>query len=61
MGDVEKHRTSVVLMHDAVNKANTVKALPSMIKKIQAAGAKILPIEQNTTLVQHVSADSVEE
>ncbi len=59
MEDVEKYRTSVVLMHDAANKPNTVKALPLLIKKLQASGAKVLAIDEDTVLVQHIQADSV--
>lgn len=61
MKDVVKYHTSVVLMHDAENKQNTVKALPKILKQLKALNAQILPIDENTTLVQHVSAESVED
>lgn len=61
MEDVVKYHTSVVLMHDAENKSNTVKALPLIIEQLMEMDAEILPIDENTTLVQHVSSESVED
>ncbi|MDE6887815.1 MAG: polysaccharide deacetylase [Eubacterium sp.] len=61
MQDVVKYRTSVVLMHDAENKTNTVKALSVIIEKLLAMDAQILPIDENTRLVQHISVESVED
>ena len=55
MTDVVKYKTSVVLLHDADNKDNTVAALPAMIEALQAEGALILPISEDTTLIQHVT------
>jgi len=55
MSDVVKYKTSVVLMHDSSDKDNTVEALPKLIESLQAAGAVILPISEDTTLIQHVS------
>ena len=60
MNDVTKYKTSIVLMHDASNKDATVESLGSMIESLQGLGAEILPIDDNTTLVQHVHADSVD-
>lgn len=60
MNDIGKYHTSVVLMHDAANKPDTVEALPGIIKKIKATGAVLLPITEKTKVVQHVSAESVE-
>lgn len=54
MEDVRKYKTSVVLMHDANDKDTTVEALPKLIKQLQKEGYKILPIDKNTPLVQHV-------
>lgn len=61
MKDVVKYHTSVVLMHDASNKSNTVEALPLIIEQLQAMDARLLPIDENTRVVQHVSAESVED
>ncbi|MCR4998360.1 MAG: polysaccharide deacetylase [Lachnospiraceae bacterium] len=55
MSDVVKYKTSVVLLHDADGKTTTVDALPKMIESLQSQGALILPISEDTTLIQHVS------
>ena len=55
MKDVVKYKTSVVLLHDANTKATTVQALPTMIESLQASGALILPIDENTKVIQHTS------
>lgn len=61
MRDVVKYHTSVVLLHDAENKLATVEALSGIIEQIQAMDAQILPIDKDTRVVQHVSAESVED
>ena len=55
MSDVVKYKTSVVLLHDAANKKATVEALPKLIESLNEAGAMILPITDDTTIIQHVS------
>ena len=55
MKDVVKYKTSVVLLHDAANKNATVEALPGLIESLQEQGAMILPITDETTIIQHVS------
>ncbi len=55
MRDVVKYKTSVVLLHDATNKNATVEALPRLIEALNDAGAMILPITDDTTIIQHVS------
>ncbi|MBP7059406.1 MAG: polysaccharide deacetylase [Lachnospiraceae bacterium] len=55
MSDVVKYKTSIVLMHDAENKKSTVEALPTLIETLQAKGAVILPISDDTALIQHVT------
>ena len=55
MADVIKYKTSVVLMHDADTKDATVAALPKLIESLQGVGAVILPISDDTMLIQHVS------
>lgn len=57
--DVEKYDTSIVLMHDAATKGTTVDALGPMIDQLEAMGVELLPIDENTKLIQHISADSV--
>ena len=54
MKDVVKYKTSVVLLHDASNKNATVEALPGLIEALQEQGAMILPITDETTVIQHV-------
>ncbi len=59
MNDVGRYETSIVLMHDAANKSSTVEALIPMIEKLQEMGVELLPIDENTTLIQQIPADSV--
>jgi peptidoglycan/xylan/chitin deacetylase (PgdA/CDA1 family) len=54
MKDVVKYKTSVVLLHDASSKSATVEALPALIEALQEQGAMILPITDETTVIQHV-------
>ena len=58
MRDVVKYKTSVILLHDSENKAKTVEALPTLIEKLQGQGAVILPISDDTRLIQHVTLSS---
>lgn len=60
MSDVVKYDTSVVLMHDTSAKASTVDALVPMIDQLQALGAELLPIDENTKPIQHIKAEDVE-
>lgn len=60
MNDVGRYETSIVLMHDASNKSSTVEALVPMIEKLQEMGVELLPIDENTTPIQQIPADSVE-
>lgn len=55
MSDVVKYKTSVVLMHDADNKNATVEALPKLIEQLQGIGALILPVSEDTEMIQHVT------
>lgn len=61
MEDVKKYKTSVVLMHDSVTKTSTVKALGPMIQELKNMGARLLPIDESTTVVQHIAAASAEQ
>ncbi|MCR4956007.1 MAG: polysaccharide deacetylase [Lachnospiraceae bacterium] len=56
---VKYHNQSVVLMHDASNKNSTVESLPKLIDSLRKDGYELLPIDENTKPVQHVSVDSV--
>lgn len=57
--DVSKYQNSVVLMHDADNKTNTVKALPEIIEKLLEMEADIEIINDSTTPIQHIKAELV--
>lgn len=51
------YKTSVVLMHDAAGRPTTVEALPRLLEEILSMeDTVILPITENTRLVQHVKA-----
>lgn len=54
MNDVNKKDIVVVLMHDADNLTTTVQALPKLIEKLIEMDAVMLPITENTTLIQHI-------
>ncbi len=56
---VSKYKTSVVLLHDGANKSTTVEALGTLIESLQSQGAVILPIDENTNVIQYMKADSV--
>lgn len=57
MEQLPSHGVAVVLMHDAKNKRSTVDALPKLIEEIRGMGdgTEILPITEETMLIQHVS------
>lgn len=57
---VARYKTSVVLLHDGDNKSTTVEALGPLIVALQNMDAKILPIDENTKVIQYIKADSVE-
>ncbi len=57
---VSKYKTSVVLLHDGMNKSTTVDALGTLIQSLQSQGAVILPIDENTNVIQYIKADSVQ-
>lgn len=57
---VANYKTSVVLLHDGEDKSTTVKALEPLIEKLNDMGAKVLPIDENTDVIQYIKADSVE-
>lgn len=57
---VRKYKTSVVLLHDDVNRSTTAKAIEPLIKALKKMDAEILPIDDKTYVVQYIKADSVE-
>lgn len=54
---VAQYDTSIVLMYDVADKPMTVKALPSIIKALKEESYELLPIDENTTLIQHNHRD----
>ncbi len=60
MNDVGRYETSIVLMHDSSAKSGTVEALAPMIDQLREMGAELLPIDENTTPIQQIPADSVD-
>lgn len=59
MNQLPSRRVAVVLLHDAADKRSTVDALPILIEKIQGMndGTEILPITEETMLIQHVQSE----
>ena len=57
---IMQYKTSVVLLHDDDNKTVTAEALEPLINKLKTMHADILPIDENTYVVQYIKADSVE-
>lgn len=57
--DVAKYKTSVVLLHDAEDKSTTVEAIRPLIEALQEMNAEILPIDEDTQVVQSVKAEGV--
>lgn len=57
MSELPSRQVAVILMHDAADKHTTVEALPELIREIQAMGdgTEILPITEDTMLIQHVA------
>lgn len=58
--DVVKYKTSVVLLHDAADKSATVDAIAPLIETLEDMGVELLPINEDTQVIQYVKADSVE-
>lgn len=62
-GEIERWRTSLILMHDSADKHTTVEALPKIIENILAMDdTVILPITENTDTrpVQHIHMETIE-
>lgn len=58
--DVVKYKTSVVLLHDSEDKSVTVEALRPLLDALQEMDAEVLPIDEDTKVIQYVNASSVE-
>ncbi len=59
MKGVEKHNTSIVLMHDTVVKGTTVKSLSKLIQQLQKEKYLILPIEEENIPIQHIKSEDI--
>lgn len=53
MEDVEAFDSSIVLMNDAVNHPMTVKALPTLLQNMKENGYELLPMDEDTPVIQH--------
>ena len=51
-------KTSVVLLHDSEDRSTTVEAVGPLIEALQDTDAEILPIDEDTQVIQYVKADS---
>lgn len=58
MGSVRQNNTSIVLMHDMQSRHNTVESLQKLIDILKEEGYEILPIDEETPLIQHIPYDS---
>lgn len=55
LNGIESNNTSIVLMHDAAGKTQTVEALPMIIEALLARDdVEILPITEDTAKIHHV-------
>lgn len=58
LNHLDEYHTAVVLMHDSGDKPESVEALPVIIERILAMdNTVILPISDNTVVIQHVKSD----
>lgn len=57
---VSKYKTSVVLLHDGDDKTATVEAIGPLIEALTEMDAQILPIDEDTTVIQYIKAESVD-
>ena len=53
MKEVDLYETSVVAFYDSEAQPMTIKALPSVIKKLKEQGYEILPVDENTAPIRH--------
>ena len=57
---IANYKTSIVLLHDGEDKSTTAEAIGPLIEALQKMDAKILPIDENTKVIQYIKADTVE-
>lgn len=56
MEDAVKHQDTIILMHDLPVTHTTVESLQLLIDTLRAEGYELLPIDEQTPLIQHVCA-----
>ena len=56
---VKKYKTAVVLFHEGEDKKVTADAIGPLVKALKEINAEILPIDENTRVIQYLKADSV--
>lgn len=56
---VKHYKTSVVLLHNGKDKSETAEAIGPLIEALKAMDAQILPIDEETDVIQYIKADSV--
>lgn len=57
---IEQYKNSVVLLHDDTNKSTTAEAIGPLVDALKNKNAEILPIDEDTYVVQYIKAYSVE-
>lgn len=57
---VSRYKTSIVLLHDGEDQNTTVEALGPLILALRDMNAEILPIDDNTKVIQYLHSDDVE-
>lgn len=57
---IKQYKTSVVLLHDDSNKSTTAEAIGPLVEALNNVNANIVPIDENTYVVQYIKAYSVE-
>lgn len=58
MTSVHQNNTSIVLMHDMQSRHNTIESLQELIDILKEEGYEILPIDEDTPLIQHIAYDA---
>lgn len=52
LDDIDSYRTAEILLHDTGTKNTTVEALPAIIEGLLDRNIRILPMDENTPLIQ---------
>ena len=56
---IEQYKNSVVLLHDDTNKSTTAEAIGPLVDALKNKNAEILPIDEDTKVIQYIKAESV--